>query len=141
MKMREDENITKYVDRIKASVRAIKAFGGIIEYVTMAKKVLITLLPIYEIKMSTIQEMRCDPNNKITLDAPVGRLIVFELDNYDNYTPSSSNLESVFKAKVSLKKNSKRSKRKQSESEEEDSSDSDLEAIEALLARRYPKGK
>ena len=29
--MREDENITKYVERIKASVSAIKAFGGQIE--------------------------------------------------------------------------------------------------------------
>ena len=31
MKMREDENIAKYVERIKASVSAIRASGGIIE--------------------------------------------------------------------------------------------------------------
>ena len=31
MKMREDENIAKYVERIKASVSAIRALGGIIE--------------------------------------------------------------------------------------------------------------
>ena len=28
MRMREDENIAKYVERIKASISAIKAFGG-----------------------------------------------------------------------------------------------------------------
>ena len=65
----------------------------------------------------------------------------FELDNYDNYVPSSSNLESTFEAKLSLKKKAKKSKAKQSKSEEEDSSDNDLETIEALLARRYPKVK
>lgn len=91
--------------------------------------------------MSAIQEMRLDPNKKITLDALVGRLTTFELDNYDNYAPSSSNLEFAFKAKVSLKNKAKNSKRKKFKSEEEDSFDSDLESIEALLARRYPKGK
>ncbi len=73
--------------------------------------------------------------------ALVGRLPTFELDDYDNYLPSSSNLESTFEAKVSLKKKAKRSERKQSKSEVKDNYDSDLEAIEALLARRYPKGK
>ena len=68
-------------------------------------------------------------------------MIAFELDKYGNYIPSSSNLESAVEATVSLKKKAKRFRSKQSESEEEDSSDSDLEAIEALLARRYPKGK
>lgn len=85
--------------------------------------------------------MRCSPNNGISLDAVVGRLTIFELDNYDNYVPSSSNLESTFKAKLSLKKKVKRSKGNQSKSEEEDSSNRNIEAIEALLARRYPKGK
>ena len=28
MKMREDENVAKYVERIKSSVSAIKAYGG-----------------------------------------------------------------------------------------------------------------
>ena len=54
MKMREDENIAKYVERIKSSVSAIKASGGTIEDVTVVSKVLITLLPIYVIKVSTM---------------------------------------------------------------------------------------
>ena len=105
--MREDENITKYVEKIKSSVSAIKASRGTIEDVIVVSEVLINLLPIYAIKVSSIQEMICDPNKKINLDALVRRLIAFELDNYDNYTPSSSNLESTFEAKVSLKKKDK----------------------------------
>ena len=72
MKMREDGNIAKYVERIKASVNSIKSSRKIIEDVKVVCKVLRTLLPIYIIIMSNIQEMGCDPNNKITWDALVG---------------------------------------------------------------------
>lgn len=85
--------------------------------------------------------MRCDPKNDITLDALVGRLTTFELDNFDNYVPNSSNLESTFQKKLSLKKKVTKSKSKNSDSEDEDGSSDDLEFIEALLARRFPKGK
>ena len=95
--MREDENIVKYSDKIKA-------LGGNIEDEIVVSKFLITLLLTYSIKALEIQEMRCNPKNNITLDAIVGRLTAIELDNYDNYVPSSSNLESTFKAKLSLKK-------------------------------------
>ena len=89
------------------------------------------------------KEMRCDPNRKISLDALVGRLIAFELDNYDNYVPSSKSIESAFEAKLTLKEKSKKLKDNQSGSEEEteEGSDSDLEIVEALLARKYSKGR
>ena len=79
MKMREDENIAKCVNKIKASFSAIKASGGKIDDVTVVRKVLKTLLPIYAITVLAIQEMRCDTNNKINLDALVGRLTSLEL--------------------------------------------------------------
>ena len=79
MKMREDKNIAKYVERIKASVSAIRASGVKIEDTIVVRKVLKTLLPIYAIGVSTIQEMICDPKDDITLDALVGRLATFEL--------------------------------------------------------------
>ncbi|WP_044908916.1 retrotransposon gag domain-containing protein, partial [[Clostridium] innocuum] len=107
MKMNEDENIAKYVERIKANVSAIRASGGTITDETVVSKVLRTLLPIYAIRVSAIQERRCEGNHNITLDALVGRLTAFELDNYDNYVPTSKNIESAFEAKVSLKKNKK----------------------------------
>ena len=56
--------------------------------------------------------MRCNTNHTITLDALVGRLIAFELDNYDNYVPSSKGIESTFEAKLSLKKKGEKSKGK-----------------------------
>ena len=138
--MREDENIEKYVERIKASVSAIKASGGDIQETTIATKVLRILLPICAIRVFAIQEMRCDPNNKLTLDSLVGRLIAFELENYDNYVLISKNIESSFEAKLSLKEKGKKSKVNQSGNEEE-SSDSDLEIVEALLAKKYSKGR
>ena len=53
--MREDEKIAKHVKRIKASVIAIKAFGGDIKDETVVSKVLRTLLPIYATRVSAIQ--------------------------------------------------------------------------------------
>ena len=103
MKMREDENISKYVERIKASVSAIRASRGKIEEETVISKVLRTLLPIYAIIISAIQERRCEENHKINLDVIVGRLTSFELDNYDNYVLASKNIESTFEAKISFK--------------------------------------
>ena len=95
--MREDENVAKYVERIKASVNAIRASRGEIKEETSVSKILRTFLPIYEIRVSTIQEVRCDSNNKIGLDALVGRLTTFELDNFDNYVPTSKNIDSTKK--------------------------------------------
>ena len=95
---------------------------------TIVRQVLKTILPIYAIRVSTIQEMRCDPNNKLTLHALLGRLIAFELDNYNKYVRISKNIESKFEAKLSLKEKSKKSKANQSGSEEEikESYNSDL---------------
>ena len=89
--------------------------------------------------------MRCDPNNKIGLDALVGRLIAFELDNYENYVLVSRNIESTFKAKLSIKEKGKKLKYSQSRSEEDGSSEeisnSDLEVVESLLAMKCSKGR
>jgi hypothetical protein len=62
MIMRVDENIAKYVERFKASVSEIKASGGDIKEETIVSKALRTLLCIYAIRVSSIQEMKCDPN-------------------------------------------------------------------------------
>ena len=48
--------------------------------------------------------MRWDRNNKISLDALVGILTIFELDNYDNYVPSSKGIEYAFELKSHLRK-------------------------------------
>ena len=93
MKMREDENIAKYVKKIKASASAIKASEGKIEDETVISKVIIILLLIYAIRVFAIQERRCKENHNINLDAIVRRLTIFEIDNFDNYVPASKNIE------------------------------------------------
>jgi hypothetical protein len=108
--MREDENIAKYVERIKASVSAIKASGGDIKEETIVSKFIRILLPIYAIRVSSIQERRCEKNHKITLDTLVGRLTTFEVDKFDNYVLSLKNIESAFEAKLSLKEKGKKIK-------------------------------
>ena len=143
MRMREDENIAKYVERIKASVSAIRASRGEIKEEIVISKVLKTLLLVYAIRVSSIQERRCEENHKINMDAIVGRLTAFELDNYDNYVPASKNIESTFEAKLSLKEKGKKIKGIQSDSGEEleESSDSHLEVVEALLAKKYSRAR
>ena len=42
--------------------------------------------------------MRC--TNDVPLDALVGRLIAFELDNFENYSPNLSAPDFAFKAKL-----------------------------------------
>lgn len=101
---------------------SIKAFGGDIKEEIVVSKVLRTLLPIYAIRLFSIQEMRCGPNCKMSLDALVGRLIAFELDNFDKYVPTSKNIECAFEAKLSLRKKNKKSKSSQSGSEEDGTS-------------------
>ena len=78
-----------------------------------------TLLPIYEIRVSSIQEMRCDPKSDITLNALVRRLKTFELDNFDNYVPNFGNTESSFQEKLSLKKKGGKSKKSMWSNEDE----------------------
>ena len=75
----------------------------------------------------------------INLDAIVGRLRGFELDNFDNYVHASKKIESTFEAKISLKEKGRKIKDIQLESEEEleEISDSDLEVVEAFLANKY----
>ena len=59
MKMKEGEDITKYNERMKKSVREIRDARWKIEEKIVVSKVLRTLLPIYAIRVSSIQKMRC----------------------------------------------------------------------------------
>ena len=93
--------------------------------------------------MFAIQERRCEENHKITLDAIVGRLVAFELDNFDNHILASKNIESTFEGNLSLKEKGKKIKDIQSDSEEivEESFDSDLEVVEAFLQRNIQEAE
>ena len=60
MRIREEENVAKYVERIKVSVSAIRASRGEIKEQIVVSKIIRTLLPIHAIRVSSIQEVRCD---------------------------------------------------------------------------------
>ena len=92
MRMEEGENIAQYVARIKEVVSAIRGATGHIDDDTILSKVLITLLPIYAIRVFLIQELRCIPGNNLTLEGLVGRLTTFELSNFGNYKLESLEL-------------------------------------------------
>lgn len=100
MKMEEHENAVQYGARVKEVVSAIRCLGGTLDNDTVNSKYLRTLLPIYAIRVSAIQELRCIPGNDLSLEGIIGRLTAFELSNFDNYKPDK--VESAFKAKLSL---------------------------------------
>ena len=101
MRIEEGENISPYASRIKEVVSAISSANGVLDDETINRKVLRTLLPIYAIRVSTVQELRCILGNKLTLEEViVGRLTTFELSNFDNYR--LENIEYDFKAKLMI---------------------------------------
>ena len=85
MRMEEGENISQYASRIKEVVSAIRSANGVLDDETININFLRSLLPIYAIRVSSIQELRCILGNKITLEGIVGTLTTFELSNFDNY--------------------------------------------------------
>ena len=58
IRMKEGENVTQYVNWIKEDVTAIKSTRGVISDSEIVTKVLRTLLPIYAINVSSIEEVR-----------------------------------------------------------------------------------
>ena len=72
MTMKEGETVAQYCGQIKEVANAIQGVSGIIFDETVIRKVLKTLLPIYAIILSTIQELRCTPSNDLTLDSLIG---------------------------------------------------------------------
>ena len=102
-----------------------------------------TFLRIYAIRVSAIQELRCVPGNNLSLEGIINRLTAFDLSNFDNYKPD--NVESAFKAKLSLKDTeqvkSKKERKKKYVSSDSSTDEEDVEQLEALLARRFHRGK
>lgn len=100
MRMQEGEIILQYCGQIKEEVNASRGAGGHITDAIVISKVLRTLLPIYAIKVSAIQELSCTLGNDLMLDSLIGRLTTFELSNFYNYF--TTNVESTFKAQLTL---------------------------------------
>ena len=78
MRMKKGENIFRYVNQIKEVVSAIKSIGGVISSEEVVSYCFRTLLPIYAIRVSSIQEFRAMHGNDLTLSALVGRFLPSE---------------------------------------------------------------
>ena len=68
MKMEENKNAAQYGARIKEVVSAIRCLNGQLDEDTINSKFLRTLLPIYAIRVSAIQELRCIPRNNLSFE-------------------------------------------------------------------------
>ena len=77
---------------------------------TMINIVLRTLLPIYAIRVSAIQGLRSIVGSNLTLEGLVGRLIAFELANFDNHTPR--NIDTTFSSQLTIKDSKDKKKKK-----------------------------
>ena len=86
--------------------------------------------------------MRCILGIDLTLESLVGRLTAFELDNFDNHLPSES-IETAFNAKLTIddSKDRKKKRKKKYDDSDSDIDDEDIEELEALLAKRFHRGK
>ena len=81
--------------------------------------------------------MRCTLGNDLTLEGVISRLTSFEMSNFDNFTPTTG--ESLFKSQLVLSKKGKENYMKSDS--DSDTSDDELDDLEALMARRLPRGK
>lgn len=138
MQMVEGETIQQYGIRIKTIVRDIKSAGGKMEDSTMVRKVMRSLLPVYAIRVVAIQELRSIDKSKVSLDSIIVKLPTYELNSFDG---SVQKTESTFKASAIP---SRKGKEASSSGEPRQSREMDDEEIlmelEALLARKIPKG-
>ena len=81
MWMDEGEHIAQYASRIKEVVSAIRSIAILLDDEIVLSKVLRTFLPIYAIRVSSIQELRCIPEIKLSLEGIVGRITTFSYLN------------------------------------------------------------
>ena len=129
---------------MKEVVSSIRSLGGQLLEETVSSKYLRTLLPIYAIRVLAIQELRCVPGNVFSFEGIIGRLIAFELSNFDNY--KLENFESTFKSKMRIKDNKevktmKKSGKGKYVSSDISTNEDDVDQLQALLARRFLRGK
>lgn len=89
--MKEGETSILCSNQIKEVVSVIKVGGGVIIYEEVICKVLWTLLPIYAIRVYSMQEFRAMPGDVLTIDALASRLTTFDLSKFDNSVPKIHN--------------------------------------------------
>jgi hypothetical protein len=127
LKMKEEENISEYLEMVDEVVNAIWGLGETIEDIDIVDKVLRTLPMVYNPKVSTLEDRQ--DTEKITLDELYGILTANELRiGWEN--PSKE--EAAFK----VVKNPKDQKQRFQSNPQEDSFDEE----EANFIKKLQKG-
>lgn len=138
MRMVEGETIQQYGIRIKIVVGEIKSACGKIEDSTMVSKVLRSLLPVYAIRVATIQELRSIDKSKASLDSIIAKLTAYELNSFDG---SVQKTESAYRASVIPSRKGKEASTSGEPNQSREMNDEEfLMEFEALLARKFSKG-
>ncbi|XP_042488897.1 WD repeat-containing protein 87-like [Macadamia integrifolia] len=124
LKMSEGETIDKFISKVNEIINSIRGLGAEVKDVVVVKKILRSLLNLYNPKVSAIEESK--DMNKMKLDELHGTLIAYEMRIVK---PKPTEKEATFKALKKLKIN-----------EDSEQKDSDDELI-AYLARKLKKGR
>ncbi|GLJ33781.1 hypothetical protein SUGI_0679010 [Cryptomeria japonica] len=142
--MEEDERSSAFMERVNEIVLGIQCCGGSLSEDEIVSKVLRDFPPAYKINVTAINELTTMPNASISRDTLVGKLSAFDLDEFGPIATIKTDL--AFKASsssVSASSSFEKSDWKTlygRELEEIRRENEELEELEALFARKFPKG-
>lgn len=141
MNMGEDENISTFIDKVNELFLGIICVGGTLEEDEIVVKVLRSFPPAYKPKVVAIDEIKSV--TFMTRGMLVGKLVAFELSEFGE---SHGKYETTFKASISWKQKYDPTEsscwvsKYESEKRETEEQERELYELEALIARRLPKG-
>lgn len=116
----------------------MKSACGKMEDSTMVSKVLRSLLPVYAIRVTAIQELRSIDKTKVSLDSIIAKMIAYELNSFDGGVQKN---ESAFKASTVPSRKGKEASTSDETRQSRVMDDEEfLMEFEALLAKIFPKG-
>ncbi|GLJ37832.1 hypothetical protein SUGI_0769570 [Cryptomeria japonica] len=136
LKMEEDERISSFMEKVNEVVLGIQYCGGYLSEDEIVSKVLRALPLAYKMKVTAINELRTMPNTSVSRDTLVRKLSTLELEEFGPDATIKTNLafrassSNTFVWKTLYAKELEDIRRKNEE----------LEELEALFARKMPKG-
>ncbi|GLJ21945.1 hypothetical protein SUGI_0410990 [Cryptomeria japonica] len=139
--MEEDERFFAFMERVNEIVLGIKCCGGTLSEHEIVLKVLRGFPSAYKMKVTAINELRTMPNTSVTRDTLIGKLSTFEIEEFGLVATIKIDLD--FKASTSSASSFEKSDWKTfyaRELEENRRENEELEELEALFARKMPKG-
>lgn len=82
LKMDDNERITTFMERVNEIVMGFQCYGGYLSEDETVSKVLRSLPPAYKMKATAINELRTMANTSVNKDIQIGKLSVFELEEF-----------------------------------------------------------